>query len=312
MGRPLRYVPPKSLVEVTCRTIQGRFLLRPSRDLNDLAYGILGRAARLYDVGVVAFGFLSNHGHLLLVPFDARELGRFMNYLDGNLAREAGRLHEWHDKFWARRYRPIPVSDEPIAQVERLRYVLAQGCKEGLVRSPLQWPGPSSTEALLNDNKVRGLWFDRTAEYRARLRGERYTKYEYASEEELVLTPLPCWSELSNEERRDCAGEIVREIEAATRKTLTDADRTPVGRRRLLAQHPHDRPKGSKRSPAPRFHAATRAARVSLELGYYRFRLAFRQAVADLRAGRRAEFPQGSFPPGLPFVAHRGPPLAQG
>lgn len=45
MARDLRYVPPGSLVEVTCRTIQGRFLLRPSRELNEIVYGILGRAA---------------------------------------------------------------------------------------------------------------------------------------------------------------------------------------------------------------------------------------------------------------------------
>ena len=37
MARRLRYVPPGgALVEVTCRTIQGRLLLRPSAGLNDV------------------------------------------------------------------------------------------------------------------------------------------------------------------------------------------------------------------------------------------------------------------------------------
>ena len=65
MARPLRYVPPDSLVEVTCRTLRGRYLLRPSRDLNEIVLGILGHAARRYRVRVCAFVYLSNHCDLL-------------------------------------------------------------------------------------------------------------------------------------------------------------------------------------------------------------------------------------------------------
>jgi REP element-mobilizing transposase RayT len=309
MARPLRYVPPRALVEVTTRTIQGRFLLRPSRDLNDIVCGILARAARLYDVEVVAFVFLSNHAHLLVVPSDALALARFMNYLNGNLAREAGRLHHWRDKFWARRYRPIPVSDEPEAQLQRLRYILEQGCKERLVRSPRDWPGASSTEALLTGATICGLWFDRTAEYRARLNGQSFSKYEHTEEEQLSLSPLPCWRDRPSEETRDQIEVMVREIEAATREVCAQDGRNPMGKKRILSQHPHDRPRRSKRSSAPLFHAASRGARKTLEIAYYVFRLAFREAVEDLRAGRRPEFPRGSFPPGLPFVPHRAPPL---
>jgi hypothetical protein len=34
MGRKLRYIPPNSLVEVTGKTIQGRYLLRPGSEMN--------------------------------------------------------------------------------------------------------------------------------------------------------------------------------------------------------------------------------------------------------------------------------------
>ncbi len=61
MARPLRYVPPDSLVEVTCRTLHGRFLLRPSRSLNEIVLGILGRAARRYRVRICLFTYMSNH-----------------------------------------------------------------------------------------------------------------------------------------------------------------------------------------------------------------------------------------------------------
>jgi len=229
MARPLRYVPPDSLVEVTCRTLHGRFLLRPSRDLNDIVYGLIARAARLYDVGVCSFKVLSNHYHLLLLPQDAERLAAFMGYFNGNLAKEAGRLHCWRERFWGRRYHHSVVSDEPEAQVARLRYVLAQGCKEGLVRRPADWPGASSVEPQLTGKSFRGLWFSRTAEFEARRRGERPGKYEYVSEETLELTALPCWSALSREEIGERTAELVRDIEAETRLRLKQEDKSPMG-----------------------------------------------------------------------------------
>ena len=102
MGRPLRFIPADCLVEVTCRTLHGRFLLRPSRDLNEIVLGILGRAVNRYLVGVCGFVYLSNHSHLLLRPADAEQLARFMGFVNGNLAKEAGRLHRWRERLWAR------------------------------------------------------------------------------------------------------------------------------------------------------------------------------------------------------------------
>ena len=55
MGRKLRYLPEEgALVEVTCRTLQGRLLLRPSPELNDIAAGVLGRAPEHPSVGQAA------------------------------------------------------------------------------------------------------------------------------------------------------------------------------------------------------------------------------------------------------------------
>ena len=58
-------------------------------------------------------------------------------------------LLDWRDKIWARRYQAIVISDEEAAQVERLKYVLAHGVKEGLVDRPQDWSGAHSVEALL-------------------------------------------------------------------------------------------------------------------------------------------------------------------
>lgn len=299
MGRPVRYMPPECpLVEVTCRTLQGRLLLRPSRRLNSLVLGVLARAARRYDMPVCAFVFLSNHYHLLLRPRDAPQLAAFMGYLNGNLAREAGRLHRWRQKFWGRRYRAIPVSHEPEAQIARLRYLLEQGCKENLVAAPQDWPGASSLAALLAAAPLTGTWYDRTAEYRALQRGEQVSPDEFASEESLELAKLPCWDELDPAKVRVLIDELVSQIIQATAERHRTQGTRPLGRRRLLRQRPHHLPSRVRRSPAPRFHAATFEIRRMLEAMYRAFLDLRAEALAALRAGRRPlRFPAHGIPP---------------
>ena len=48
MSRRLRWIEPHFLTEITDRGFQGRFLLRPSPQLNRLVIGIFARAKELY------------------------------------------------------------------------------------------------------------------------------------------------------------------------------------------------------------------------------------------------------------------------
>ena len=61
MPRGPRYIPPGSLVEITCRTLESRYFLRPSRELREAIHGVLARAATIWQVGVVAWVYASNH-----------------------------------------------------------------------------------------------------------------------------------------------------------------------------------------------------------------------------------------------------------
>jgi REP element-mobilizing transposase RayT len=123
MSRRLRFIPEGgSLVEVTCRTVQGRHLLTPSPRANEILVGVLERAQRLYDVRICAFVFVSSHYHLLLDIDNARQMANFMRYLNSNRAREVDRLVDWSDGIWSRRYQAIPVSGEEGAQISRLKY----------------------------------------------------------------------------------------------------------------------------------------------------------------------------------------------
>ncbi|RLB57529.1 MAG: hypothetical protein DRI34_07535, partial [Deltaproteobacteria bacterium] len=131
---------PETTFEVTTRTLQGRLLLRPSKKLNSIILGIVGRALAMYPVKLHLLVVASNHLHLILTTSSTRQLASFMNFVNGNLAREAGRLHGWREKFWSRRYRAIAIEDDAKLR-ERVKYALSHGCKEGLVLRPGQWPG---------------------------------------------------------------------------------------------------------------------------------------------------------------------------
>lgn len=300
MGRRLRFIPEGgSLVEVTCRTVQGRYLLRPDEESRDIILGVLARAKRLYPVRIHAFAFLSNHYHILLSIPDAQRLARFMQYLNANLAREIARLVDWPSQLWSRRYQAILVSDEPAAQIDRLRYVLSQTCKEGLVSSPLEWPGAHCAQALIDGSILRGLWFDRTREYVARQRGETYKPQDFATEETLSLEPLPCWRHLDPGRVREYTRDLVTEIEEEAKRE----NKKPIGRKALSRIRPHSRPQKMKKAPAPGFHCASRRVRRELYEAYGWFYAAYRQAAEKLRLGDcTVTFPEGSFPPPRPFV----------
>jgi hypothetical protein len=278
-------------------------LLRPSPQLNEIVLGVLGRAQSLYPVELHAFVFLSNHYHLLLTPADARQLAQFMQHLNTNLSKEVGRLHDWRGTLFERRYQSIVVTDEEAAQVARLEYCLANGCKEDLVASPREWPGVSAVRALLGKEELVGTWFDRTTEWRARQCTKKAMDASITTQYPVRLSPLPCWRHLPAQSVRDNVEEIVQRIEAEAQVRLSRTGKSPLGAPAICKQAPHQRPARLQWRPAPLVHAATQLARRAFLEAYRCFVLAYREAAERLRSGwPMPEFPEGSFPPTGVFV----------
>ena len=305
MPRPLRFVPEKSLVEITTRTLQGRLLLRPSPDLTDIILGVIGKAQALYDMTIHAFVFLSTHAHFLVSPSSGKQLARFMQFVNANVAKEAGRLNDWRERLWSRRYRSIVVADDEAA-LARLRYILAHGAKEGLVGSPGVWPGPNCIAALTTGELLRGTWFDRSAEYLARQHGETVAPSQFATMFDIKLTPLPCLRHLTEDQRQAECRRIVGEIRAKAEAENKAKGREPMGVAAILAQDPHSKPATTDRSPAPFVHASDKATAMEFRVRYRAFVDAFRAGAKRLqdRARELVEmFPLWAFPPALPFNA---------
>lgn len=305
MPRALRQTPSRpQLVELTGRTVQGRFLLKPNTGFPEIVAGCLGRALELYPVRLHALAFMSNHYHMLASVPDAKQRADFMRHFAGNLSKEVGRFHRWRGPLWARRYDSIDVSHEPEAQIQRLRYLLSHGVKEGLVRSPLEWPGLHAARHLIDQTPIRGLWLDRTARSKAKRRGETLAPEAFATEYAIELAPLPCWGHLPPEAVARRVAEMVEAIEAEGRAR----HRRVVGVPGVLLVHAHeapDEPSKATRKPRhkPRVHAVSSRVREMWLEAYREFEIAFRRAAERLKRGDpHVVFPPGSFPPGLPFV----------
>jgi len=309
MSKPIRNFAPGTTLEITTRTFQSRFLLRPSTMINLIVIGVLAKAAKKYDILVHAFFFMSNHYHLIITIPSVQALARFMNYVNSNIAKKAGRWHKWRGAFWGRRYRAIPILDDE-ALVDRLRHTMEQGCKEGLIADPRNWPGATCVSPLLEGKPARGFWFSHTKEWYARRAGKKFDDFTYADEQTIQLTPIPCWADLSEEQYRDRILEMVKEIARDTKAMHRKKGTRPLGAHRILKQRPHAVPRTTKRSPAPSCHAYHRKLRKLFRRQYRAFVDVYRDSSREFLAGKLdVEFPPFCFRPPLTFMTGSDPTL---
>ena len=134
-------------------------------------------------------------------------------------------------------------------------------------------------------------------------RGEEIHARDYESRYSIELSALPCWRHRAARDVASIIRGLVRLVIVETRADHQLRGVSPLGTRAVLRQSPHHSPKTTKRSPAPWVHAASKEARLAMIEAYRVFVAVFRSAAASLRAGHRhVRFPEGCFPPGLPWV----------
>jgi hypothetical protein len=289
MGNPLRFfgagtpidlpeggtIPGRCAVEVTIRAHQQQLLMRPSKEVNEIVLGCLGRVMDRYpELDMYVFSFESNHASFVCMPPSAWMLWNFMRDLLSALATRLNAEHDREGTLWERRYRAIPITDDAKLQ-ERFAYCLLQGTKENLVASAREWPGVSAVTQLMGGPQLVGRWRDGTASYA--LRRQRERKLERAAkrghalelpeapevwiEYPIRLAPLPPWADLRPGQRRARVTAIVNDDDEATRKRHRRDGTRPLGVAAIRATDPFARPARSKKSPAPLCHASTPALR---------------------------------------------------
>lgn len=290
MGRPLRMYSNSGTYFVTTRTTQGRLLLRPSEETNLVVGGVLAQAVAMYGIDLHAYVITSNHLHLLCTA-RGNSLSAFMQYLKGNVARKVGRLIGWRGTFWEQRFTATEVLDE-FACLDRLKYVLAHGVKEGLVRRVFDWPGLHCARHLLDEAPREFFWFDwtrRWAHRSARAATEDVLDLKLARSVVLTLTPLPMHQRLSPNARRDIIRTIIEQAEAEAREQHGSV----LGVRKVLAQSPRSAPARMSRRPRPLCHATSRVERQAYRERYRSYVASFSQASKAFRSGSWAvPFPE--------------------
>ena len=303
MGWPLRMYEPSQIVFGTVRCLHGRLLLRPSSRTNDVLGGVLARAVRQFGVELFAFSFASNHLHLL-VRAPRGNLPQFMQYLLSNISKKIGALVNWRGSFWERRYSAEPVLDEG-ALLDRLRYIVSHGAKEGLVRTCEEWPGLSCLPDLQGRPPRQFSWFDWSQRWRARSGKGVPDRFDprFVAEETLELRPLP----LSRFSHPSAWRRFLKRTLNAVNRQARRAHPHVLGRDGVLAQDPHHRPQRPKRTRRPWCHAASAQLKAQFREQYLAFRAGFAEASARWRRGDlSAVFPDYAF---RPFLRPRLPAL---
>jgi hypothetical protein len=185
-----------------------------------------------------------------------------------------------------------------------MKYLLANGIKEGLVEHPQDWPGVHCANLLLQEgDKAEGVWYNRTRQYALHRTRKTYTEDDYTNPETVQVTPLPCWKHLSPEIYRSQSQGLVELIVTEARSERIRTGKAVLGPHTVRQQKPGTRPEKLKKSPAPDFHAFKKNVRKALYESFSLFVAEYRAASEKLRSGdRKVRFPEGCFPPSLPFV----------
>ena len=295
--------PRPRVVESSQTTLQNRRLLRAGPDFNGKLVGILSRAQELYPVKLHAFVCMSSHYHVLATHDDPEVMAGFHGHLNTNLSKEVGRSYGWDGTVFPRPYHAVELSDEPEIERARLKYVLSNGVKEGLVASPVDWPGVSGVGALLSGAPLQGKWVDRTSYWEARHRGEDVTLEDFTYEREVHFEPVPSMAHVSKEGYRSLIAELVEEIEEEGRAMHRREGTRPAGVAAILAQDPEFRPSEVEKRPCPWFHVLDPELKKALYTALVAILVQYREAAERLKEGdRSARFPLHTFTPTLGFV----------
>lgn len=299
MARLPRCTPENSIVEVMMRTIDGRHLVTPIDELNDRIHGVLARSIALSGIKIHGWIYLSNHVHILVSTEDARQLAGFLRHLNRNVTIAIQRVTGHKGRVWEARPHVVAVLDD-VAAERRLRYLLSNGVKEGLVDSPLEWPGASSARALLEGTTIRATWVRYDLLTRARRHAKDVDPSRYTETYELEVTPLPSWAGLSPEARRQRARELIDDVILEARVARHGAPSLGVDKIRAQDSsiaHPIEP------TPTPVAHASEAGAVAEFSAMRRAYTTEYRRASARYRNGEEGvEFPPGAFRPSGKFT----------
>jgi len=287
---------------VTNRCEEGRFFLKPTKEVLDIVTYWFARAMEKYGDGleVYAFCFLCNHFHMLCRDNDG-SLAKFMGYFQGNVAKEINEhLGRSPAHFWQGHYDDQLIEGERTFWKKYL-YIVCNAVKSGLVKRVSMWRGFCSFKAALSGEPIVAVGVNRTRLHNATRGNKKRKAKEFEERFEFCLTPPPSMEGMTQKER---AVEIDWMVQKAERHYTNRRARKPaLGMKRVLEIPALHRPEPLARTPRRRFACDSRQREFERLEEYRRFIGAYKQAYAGfISASMRgrpfhAEWPHGSIPP---------------
>lgn len=287
---------------VTNRCEEGRFFLKPTREVLDIVNYWFARAMVKYGNGlaIYAFCFLCNHFHLLCRD-DSGNLAKFMEYFQGNVAKAINRhLGRSPAHFWQGHY-DDQIIEGPRTFWKKYLYIVANAVKSGLVDRVSQWKGFCSYRAALSGKPIVAVGVNRTRMHNASRGNKKREAREFEERFEFSLATPPGMEHLSQKER---AREISKMVRKAERHYSDRRDRKPaLGMKRVMEVSTLHKPQSLARAPKRRFACDSRQQEKERLEEYRAFIDAYKKTYAgfisaSLKGFRfHGEWPQGSIPP---------------
>lgn len=269
---------------ITRRCSQRQFLLKPSRDTNQLVRYCLAVAASKTGVLLHAACFMSNHWHGVVSDPFAR-LPEFLEHFHRLFAKaQNASLGRW-ENLWSSDKTSVVllVSDEDV--LEKMSYTIANPTVAGLVRSPREWPGVITKRIGERfDVDMPEVFFDPQG-------GLPHTVT-------LEFTRPPIYRQLDVAVLARSLANAVEGLVREAREQLAKQGRKFIGAKAVLQQRFDAVPKTiePRRNPNPRIAATHTPERVQAIRSLSAFLRAYRAAWFAWRHGNRAQiFPAGTY-----------------
>ena len=253
----------------------------------------------------------------MLVKGPPGNFSNFVGFFKKEVSRRLGVMYTeqgkpWNGTMWNDRFKASALpSDE--AQIDAMKYVLAQGTKEHLIEKPWHWPGLHVAKYFRNDAKpLKGTWL-RGSEYAKALDRKRntqktigVTKRDYVETVSLTFEQLPALKHLSQQDYLQTMHAWMNEVAEETKQERLQKQATVLGRKGILRQSIYKR-KDIKPLPwMQRNRVMAIWAKVKDEVcaaylqRYYEFQQAYRDAVSTMQL---VKFPPGCFTPGYALAS---------
>ena len=152
MGKMRRMFARNTPYLITNRLAEGLPLV-PNTFMNLILYGVLARASQQFpDIIICAWLFLQNHLHaLLFATEDPHRIADFMNFVDGEIAKDVARLlGKRQYKIWGREYDALPLMT-PEDVRKKQAYLYANPVAANLVARASDWFGVTTFKGTAED-----------------------------------------------------------------------------------------------------------------------------------------------------------------